>query len=74
MPIDLAALGLEKLSVRDRLELIDVLWESIPDQLDRDSIPDWHIAELERRKASAANNPGSSKPWRQVVDAIEAKS
>ena len=31
MPNDLAALGLDKLSVQERLDLIETLWDSLPD-------------------------------------------
>lgn len=74
MPADLAALGLDKLTSQERLELIDVLWESLPDQFDAAMIPDWHVAELTKRRAEANANPGTGKPWREVLDKLEAKS
>ena len=33
MPTDLAALGLDKLSVTERLDLIETLWDSLPEQV-----------------------------------------
>ena len=74
MPADLAALGLDKLSTQERLELIDMLWDSLPDQFDASMIPDWHIAELTKRRAEAAANPRAGKPWREVLDKLETKS
>ena len=74
MPTDLATLGLDKLSVEERLELIETLWDSLPEQLDASMIPDWHVAELAKRRADASANPGVGKPYRDVLDQLEAKS
>jgi putative addiction module component (TIGR02574 family) len=74
MPTDLATLGLDKLSVQERLDLIETLWDSLPDQFDASTIPDWHIAELMKRRADANANPGVGKPWREVLDRLEARS
>lgn len=73
MATDLTTLGLDKLSVQERLDLIETLWDSLPDQLDG-NIPDWHLAELAKRRADAGANPGVGKPWREVLDPLEAKS
>ena len=58
MPIQLEALGLDKLSMQERLDLIEVLWDSLPEKLDASMIPDWHVAELAKRRAkeSRRNN------------------
>ena len=73
MSMDLAALGLDKLSAQQRLELIETLWDSLPDQLDIGMIPDWHVAELAQRRANASANPDAGKPWRENLTALEAK-
>ena len=74
MPADLATLGLDKLSVQERLELIETLWDSLPDKLDTSMIPGWHLAELVRRRAEAEANPGVGKPYGAVLDQLEAKT
>lgn len=58
MPVDLESLGILQLSVRERLELIDQIWDSLPEQVSPDEVPAWHLAELERRLASARAEPG----------------
>ena len=73
MAMDITTLGLDKLSVQERLELIESLWDSLPDQLDASMVPDWHLAELAKRRADANANPGAGKPWREVLDPLEAK-
>ena len=71
MPTDLATLGLDKMSVQERLELIESLWDSLPDQVEIQEIPAWHLVELARRRAKADANPGAGKPWRDVLAALE---
>jgi putative addiction module component (TIGR02574 family) len=71
MSTDLTTLGLDKLSVQERLDLIDKLWDSLPDQLDQSMLPDWHLAEIAQRRAKTG--AGAAKPWRSVLDALEAK-
>lgn len=72
--MDLTTLGLDKLSVQERLELIETLWDSLPDNVDFSMVPDWHVAELANRRAEALANPGVGKPYRQVLDQLEAQS
>jgi putative addiction module component (TIGR02574 family) len=74
MPTDLATLGVDKLSVQERLELIETLWDSLPDQFEAGMIPDWHVAEIAKRRPEAAANPGVGRPWREVLDQLEARS
>lgn len=52
------------LSVSERLDLIGLLWDSIPD--DELPIPEWHREELERRLAAADANPTAAIPWEDV--------
>jgi putative addiction module component (TIGR02574 family) len=70
MAMNLESMGLSKLTVQERLDLIESLWESLPDQIDASTIPDWHIAELSKRRAAANANPGQGKPWRQVLTSL----
>lgn len=72
MPTDLANLGLDKLTVQERLELIETLWDSLPEQLDISMIPDWHVAEIAKRREDAKARPGVGKPWRDVLEPLEA--
>lgn len=74
MSVNVEALGIDRLSVGERLELIDLIWESLPDQVDPADVPAWHLAELAERRAAAEVDPGASKPWREVVDRLGAKS
>jgi Putative addiction module component len=45
MPVNIAALGIDKLSVRERLELIEQIWDSLPEHANPDEVPrTWALA------------------------------
>jgi putative addiction module component (TIGR02574 family) len=68
------AFDLLSMSVKDRLDLIEVIWDSLPENVEASEVPDWHLAELIKRRAEAAASPGIGRPWRAVLDELEAKS
>lgn len=48
-------------------------WESrridqLTDAINRDDVPEWHIAELEKRRKEAEKNPKAGRPWRDVLN------
>jgi putative addiction module component (TIGR02574 family) len=67
MPVDVAALGIDQMSVADRLDLIEQIWDSLPEEMAAADVPAWHFDELARRRADADARPGVGKPWREVV-------
>jgi putative addiction module component (TIGR02574 family) len=67
-------LGLDRWSVAERLELIEQLWDSLPDGVDATEVPEWHRTELIRRRETARATPGAGRPWREVLDALEKRS
>lgn len=67
MSVDLETLGIHRLSVGDRLDLIEQIWESLPEQLDPKDVPDGHLTELAIRRARAEAEPRAGKPWHEVV-------
>ena len=70
MSVRLDALGIDRLSVKDRLELIEQIWDSLPDQVEPQDVPDWHLAELAARRARAGAEPGVGSPWRNVLQQL----
>jgi putative addiction module component (TIGR02574 family) len=71
MSVDVHALGIDRLSVGERLELIDQLWNSLPETVHPADVPGWHLAELAKRRQEAESTPGRGKPWRQVLDDLK---
>jgi len=61
------------LTVKQRLELIGELWDSIPDSVEALPIPDWHREELERRLAAADADPEAAIPYDCDVALIRAE-
>jgi putative addiction module component (TIGR02574 family) len=57
MPISLSELDLTQLTVDQRLELIGLLWDSIPDSAAVLPLLEWQRRELERRLAAAGQFP-----------------
>jgi putative addiction module component (TIGR02574 family) len=67
MPVTIEALGIDRLSVRERLDLIEQIWDSLPEQVSTDEVPAWHLAELAKRRAKADASPRVGKPWRESL-------
>lgn len=59
----LEQLGIDRLSVDERLDLIGRIWDSLAPAEDGHPIPDWHRREVDRRRASADADPDTSIPW-----------
>ena len=62
----LRQLGIDRLSVAERLELIGEIWDSITEAGQDPPLPDWHRRELERRLAAAEADPEAGIPWEVV--------
>ena len=73
MAESLSDVAIKQLSVAERLDLIGVLWDSIPDSLEELPIPEWHREELERRLAAADADPDVAIPWEEVRQRLRKK-
>lgn len=71
MSVRIEELGINHWSVRDRLELIEQIWDSLPAEVRPEEVPDWHRAELARRRAEAEASPRAGVPWRDALDSLE---
>jgi putative addiction module component (TIGR02574 family) len=71
MSVSIESLGITQLSVADRLELIEQIWDNLPVEVVAADVPESHIAELAKRCASAQAQPELGKPWREVLDSIQ---
>lgn len=68
MSQSLQQLGIDRLSLAERLELMGQIWDTLPEADGNLPIPDWHRRELERRRAAAEADAGAGIPW-EVVEA-----
>jgi len=67
MSASLESLGIEKLSVEERLVLVEELWDSIADAT---PLTEAQRAELDRRIDDHENNPENVVPWESVKASI----
>jgi putative addiction module component (TIGR02574 family) len=74
MSVSIEALGIHQLSVTERLELIEQIWNTLPEQVAPQEVPQWHLTELAKRRAQAEAQPGVGKSWREVLDRLEGNS
>ena len=63
---------LETLSVPEKLQLVEDLWDSIARSRTAIPIPGWQKEELARRKEKYLQNPDSALPWSEVKKSILA--
>ncbi len=73
MPVNIASLGIDRLSIRDRLDLIEQIWNSLPEAVSPDDVPEWHKELLSKRLADAEANPGTGMPWREALASIRSQ-
>ncbi len=65
MALSLEQFGIDRLTPQQRLELISLLWDSLPADVSLPP-PEAHLQELERRIAAADANPEAAEPWELV--------
>lgn len=58
-------MGIDRLSVVERLSLMDEIWHSMI-EADDGTIPDWHKEILDQRLDDADPNPGAGSSWEEV--------
>lgn len=61
---------LEALSVPERIQLVEDLWDSIARSRADLPVPKWQKEELARRKEKYLQNPGLTLPWSEVKKSI----
>ena len=67
MSATIESLGIDRLTVSERLSLIEEIWDSLPDHVGAGEVPGWHLEELARRRADVDAAPGEGRPWRDAL-------
>jgi putative addiction module component (TIGR02574 family) len=73
MPVSLGTLGIDRMSIEDRLWLVQAIWDSIASASERPPLSDALRAELDRRLADHRANPGDIVSWEEVKAAALAR-
>jgi putative addiction module component (TIGR02574 family) len=69
--VSLTELGIDRLSIEERIQVAEVIWNSFIHDVAAAPISDWQKAELERRLADSVANPDAVRPWGDVeVEAL----
>jgi putative addiction module component (TIGR02574 family) len=72
MSTTMKSLGLDQLSVGERIQLVQEIWDSIPAESDLE-LSDAFKQELDRRIAAADANPGAGSTWEEVKARLQGK-
>jgi putative addiction module component (TIGR02574 family) len=64
--VSLRDLGIDRLSIEERLQVADAIWDSVVHEVETSPLPEWQSAELERRLADSMANPDTVRPWGDV--------
>jgi putative addiction module component (TIGR02574 family) len=66
MEMTAKALGIDRLSVSERIRLVEEIWDSIADEADSLEIPQSHKDELDRRLEAYERDPRAGSSWEEV--------
>jgi len=72
MDLNLEQFGIDRLDPQQRSELLELIWDSLPNDAPY-APPAWHLRELERRVAAADADPGAAEPWEAVLARLSRK-
>lgn len=66
MSTTLESLGIDKMSVNDRIALVQEIWDSIVAEQEQASLTEAQKADLDRRLAAHQENPAAVVSWEQI--------
>jgi putative addiction module component (TIGR02574 family) len=69
----LQALGIDRLSIDERIALVQEIWDSIAAEIESSPLTQVQGREVDRRLAAHQANPQAAIPWEQVEAAALAR-
>jgi putative addiction module component (TIGR02574 family) len=73
MSVSIKSLGIDRLAVGDRLELVEQIWNSIAADSPAVPLTDQQRAELDRRIADHETNPDDVVSWEDVKASVSER-
>ena len=73
MTVSLKSLGIDRLSVGERMALVEELWDSIAESTGELPLTEAQQAELDRRLTEHKARPEDVVPWDEVRASVEAR-
>lgn len=71
MSANTKSLGIDQLSLAERILLVEEIWDGIADEAGAIEVPQSHKDELDRRIAAHDADPNSGTSWKEVKDRLE---
>ncbi len=68
------SLGIDRLSVADRLRLVEEIWDSVAESVESMDIPQSHKDELDRRLSAMREDPRAGSTWEEVKARLRNKA
>lgn len=65
--------GFDELSMDEKIEYVQSLWDKIAATPEEVPVPDWHLRILDERLESLRAKPKEGKAWEQVKQEIRRK-
>jgi putative addiction module component (TIGR02574 family) len=69
----MTALGIDRMSPDERLQLVQEIWDSIAGEAEAATLTEAQQQEVDRRWAAHLANPQAAIPWEQVETEIQAR-
>jgi putative addiction module component (TIGR02574 family) len=66
MASTLQSLGIDQLSIADRIRLVQEIWDSIAAEVENSPLTESQRQEVDRRLAAHRTNPQAAIPWENV--------
>ncbi len=70
----LKAMGIDRLSVEQRILLAEEIWDSIPDEAELPPLTEAQQQDLQRRLAAYEANPAAGSTWEEVKARLQGQS
>ncbi len=74
MSVSMKSLGLDSLSVDERIALAEELWDSIPSTTSAIQLNESHRQDLQRRLDAYRDEPLAGSPWDEVMARLRGVS
>jgi putative addiction module component (TIGR02574 family) len=65
--------GFDALSVEEKLDYVQSLWDHIATRPEELPVPNWHQRVIEERLEAHRMDPGAARPWEEARDEIVEK-
>jgi putative addiction module component (TIGR02574 family) len=65
--------GFDELSVEEKIDYVQSLWDRIAANAEAVPVPDWHLKIINERVSRARAEPNAGRPWDEVREELRAK-